>query len=140
MAAVSIFAAMAEQSSNTTLKRLRNRYRLVIMNDDTFEEVVKFRLSRLSVYIVLSSTFLLMIGLTVALLVLTPLKYYIPGTGTDSDSRRELQVLKMRTDSIEQALKYKQAYIDGIKKALGPDTLTKDTVSLKVPKTDISHD
>ena len=131
---------MAEQSSKTTLKRLRNHYRLVIINDDTFEEVVKFRLSRLSVYIVLSSTFLLMIGLTVALLVLTPLKYYIPGTGADSDSRRELQVLKMRTDSIEQALKYKQDYIDGIKKALGPDTLTKDTISLKVPKTDISHD
>src|SRR5690349_17278606 len=101
---------MSEVNTNTTFKRLRNRYRMVIINDDTFEEVIKFRLSRLSVYMILSTTFLLMIGLAVALLVLTPLKYYIPGTGINSDSRRELQFLKMRTDSMEQALKYKEAY------------------------------
>ena len=112
---------MPEANSNTTLKRLRNRYRMVIMNDDTFEEVIKFRLSRLSVYIVLSTTFLLMIALAVALLVFTPLKYYIPGTTANTESRRQLQTLKMRTDSMEQALKYKDAYLQGIKKALGAD-------------------
>jgi hypothetical protein len=36
---------MAETNTNSSLKRLRNHYRLVIMNDDTFEEVIKFRLS-----------------------------------------------------------------------------------------------
>jgi len=131
---------MAETSSNTTLKRLRNHYRLVVMNDDTFEEVVKFRLTRLSAYMVLSTIFLLLIGLTVALLVLTPLKYYIPGTGVNADSRRELQTLKMRTDSMEQALKYKDNYLDGLKKALGADAATKDTARIKIPKTDISND
>ena len=112
---------MAESNTNTTLKRLRNRYRLVIMNDDTFEEVIKFRLSRLSVYMALSTIFLLMVGLTVALLVLTPLKYYIPGSSANRETRRELQTLKMRTDSMEQALKYKDDYLDGLKKALGAD-------------------
>lgn len=131
---------MAEQNSNSTLKRLRNHYRLVITNDDTFEEVIKFRLSRLSVYMIISTAFLLMIGLTVALLVLTPLKYYIPGSAANSDSRRELQTLKMRTDSMEQVLKYKDNYLNGLKKALGADAVTKDTTILKVPKTDISND
>src|SRR6476646_4423514 len=116
---------MDTKTSNTTLKRLRNRYRLVIVNDDTFEEVIKFRLSRLSVYMVLSTVFVLLIGLTVALLVLTPLKYYIPGASTNSDSRRELQMLKMRTDSMEQALKYKDVYLNSIKKALGADEVAK---------------
>lgn len=131
---------MAEANSNTTLKRRRNHYRLVIMNDDTFEEVVKFRLTRFSVYMVFSFVFLLMIGLTVALLVLTPLKYYIPGASNNADSRKELQILKMRTDSIEQALKYKDNYLNGLKQALGADTFTKDTTSLKVPKAPISND
>ena len=54
---------------------------MVIMNDDTFEEVIKFRLTRISVYIAMSTIFLLLVGLTVALLVLTPLKFYIPGYG-----------------------------------------------------------
>ena len=81
-----------------------------------------------------------MIGLTVALLVLTPLKYYIPGASANNDSRRELQSLKMRTDSLEQALKYKDNYLNGIKKALGADAITKDTAQLTVTKTDISND
>lgn len=131
---------MSKLSAHTTLKRLRNHYRLVIMNDDTFEEVIKFRLTRFSVYIVLSTLFLLMIGLTVALLVLTPLKFYIPGYGRTSN-KTELQLLKMRTDSLQQALDYKQQYLEGLKKVLGADKVVqKDTVMLAVPKTEISHD
>jgi hypothetical protein len=131
---------MSKINANTTLKRLRNRYRLVVMNDDTFEEVIKFRLSRLSVYMALSTMFVLLVGLTVALLVLTPLKYYIPGYGK-TENRTELQLLKMRTDSLQQALNYKEQYLDGLKKILGgEEILQKDTTTLKVPKTEISND
>lgn len=131
---------MSKLSENTSLKRIRSRYRLVIMNDDTFEEVVKFRLSRFSVYIVMSTIFLVLIGLTVALIVLTPLKYYIPGYGK-SENKTELQLLKMRTDSLQQQLQYKEQYLDGLKKALGSDNTTqRDTTTIKVPKTDISND
>jgi hypothetical protein len=70
---------MAKLDPGNTLKRLRNRYRLVVMNDDTYEEVVTFKLSRLSVYVGLSTIFVLLVGLTVALIVFTPLKYYITG-------------------------------------------------------------
>ena len=110
------------------------------MNDDTFEEVIKFRLSRLSVYIVMSAIFLLMVGLTVALLILTPLKFYIPGYGK-TENKTELQLLKIRTDSLQQALEYKKQYMESIKKVLGGDNIIKkDTVMLKVPKTDVSND
>ena len=118
---------------------MQNRYRLVLMNDDTFEEVIKFRLSRLSVYIALSTIFVLLVGLTVALLVLTPLKYYIPGYGK-SENRTELQLLKMRTDSLQQALQYKEQYLQSLKKVLGGEVAPRDTTTLKVPKTEISND
>ena len=64
---------MAKLDVEGSLQRLQNRYRLVIMNDDTYEEVVTFRLSRLSVYIAFSTVFVLLVGLTVALIVFTPL-------------------------------------------------------------------
>ena len=51
---------MAKFDANSTLKRLQNRYRLVVMNDDTYEEVVTFKLSRLSVYVFLSTVFVLL--------------------------------------------------------------------------------
>ena len=111
----------------------------MLMNDDTFEEVIKFRLSRLSVYIALSTIFVLLVGLTVGLLVLTPLKYYIPGYGK-SESKTELQLLKMRTDSLQQALQYKEQYLQALKKVLHGDVVPRDTTSLKVPKTEISND
>ncbi len=126
---------MLKLEAGSTLKRLRNRYRLVVMNDDTYEEVVTFKLSRLSVYIVLSTIFVLLVGLTVALIVFTPLKYYIPGTNTDYRSAEELRELKYRVDGLEKQNQQNVQYIDGLKKALGGTGTAKlDTVKLDVPK------
>ena len=131
---------MSTIDANSTLKRLRNRYRLVVMNDDTYEEVVTFKLSRLSVYVVLSSIFVILVTLTVALIVWTPLKQYVPGYGSQS-ARKELQVLKYRTDSLEQSLLYKDQYLNNLKKIIGGNTSAKlDTTLLKVPKQEVSKD
>jgi hypothetical protein len=131
---------MANLEINNTLKRLRNSYRLVVMNDDTYEEVVTFRLSRLSVYIGLSTVFVLLVGLTIALIAFSPLKYYIPGYGT-RESRSALQMLKIRTDSLEQAIRYKEQYLESVKKVLTGDTPSQlDTIPLQVPKTETSND
>jgi hypothetical protein len=125
---------MAKFDANSTLKRLQNRYRLVVMNDDTYEEVVTFKLSRLSVYVTLSTIFVLLTGLTVALIVFTPLRLYIPGYG-DINATRELRELKMRTDSLEQAVKFKDQYLDNIKNVLQGDvTVKRDTTALDIPK------
>jgi len=59
---------MAKLELPAGLKRLRSRYRLVVMNDDTYEEVVTFRLSRLSVYTAFSMVFVILVGLTTALI------------------------------------------------------------------------
>ncbi|MBA4198771.1 MAG: hypothetical protein C0459_14575 [Chitinophaga sp.] len=131
---------MAKITDNSSLKRLRNRYRLVVMNDDTYEEVVTFKLSRLSVYVAMSTTFVLLVGLTVALIVFTPLKYYVPGYGS-RQSKTELQLLKYRTDSLELAIKNKDQYLDGIKKVLtGTAPTQKDTTVLDIKKEEISKD
>jgi len=124
----------------STLKRLRNRYRLVVMNDDTYEEVVTFKLSRLSVYIALCTIFVVLVGLTVALIVFTPLKYYIPGYGSQAE-RREMANLKIRADSLEANLKNKQAYWDNVRNVLAgrlPEKL--DTVTLNMPEVEKTND
>ena len=125
---------------NNTFKRRSNTYRLVVMNDDTYDEVVAFRLSRKSVYIGFSTSFILLVGLTIALISFTPLKYYIPGYGT-KESRSTLQLLKIRTDSLEQAIHYKEQYLEGLKKVLSegnPKQL--DTLPLQLPESQQSFD
>src|SRR6185503_1020007 len=111
---------MVKLDAGSTLKRLRNRYRLVVMNDDTYEEVVTFKLSRLSVYVVLSTIFVLLVGLTVALIVFTPLKYYIPGYD-DLRVGREYRQMKYRVDSLEQQVTLQARYIADMKKVLKGD-------------------
>ncbi len=131
---------MPENNTNTTLKRLRNRYRLVVMNDDSYEEVVTFKLLRLSVYIGLSTIFVLLTGLTVALIVFTPLKLYIPGYGSAS-ATKELRQLKIRTDSLEQAMQYKDQYMLNIKRVLqGEEPIALDTTVLNIPVTETTTD
>jgi len=131
---------MAKLDAGTTLQRLRNRYRLVVMNEDTYEEVVTFRLSRRSVYVTMSTLFVLLTGLTVALIVFTPLKYYIPGYGS-ANAGREYRLLKYRTDSLEKQLKFQAQYIDNIKNlASGNTEMVLDTTQLVEPETEISND
>jgi hypothetical protein len=125
---------MANLDINNTFKRRSSTYRLVVTNDDTYDEVIAFRLSRKSVYLGISIAFMFLVGLTIALIAFTPLKYYIPGYGT-KESRSALELLKIRTDSLEQAVHFKEQYIEGIKKVLSegnPQQL--DTIPLALPE------
>lgn len=120
--------------ADSTLKRLRNRYRLVVMNDDTYEEVVTFKLSRLSVYITMSTIFVLLVGLTVALITFTNLKYYLPGYGTQTQ-RKELIQYKTKIDSLERSMQYKDQYLENLKKVLSGDLKNMpDTATLEIPE------
>ena len=129
---------MSLTGGNTSLKRLRNRYRLVIMNEDTFNEVVTFKLTRLSVYIALSTLFVILVGLTVALIIFTPLKLYIPGYG-DAQKAKEYEMLKVKADSIEQNLMKKQEYIDNVEKVLKGNVAPLDTTTLRQKKIEKSR-
>lgn len=132
---------MAKLELGSGLKRLQNRYRLVVMNDDTYEEVVTFRLSRLSVYVSMSMVFVVLVGLTTALIIFTPLKYYIPGAGTDYQSVTALKRLQYRIDSLENQDALKHQYLLGIQQALaGGGSSELDTTLLRIPEAEIISD
>ena len=99
-----------------------------------------FQVSAMSVYIALSTVFVVLVGLTVALIVFTPLKYYIPGYG-NAKIGREYRQLKYVTDSLEKQVTYQAQYINGIKKVLSGDVqVNLDTTKLDVPKEEFSND
>lgn len=123
---------------NTTLKRLRNRYRLIVMNDDTYEEVVTFKLTRTSVYVAFSVCFVLLIGITVGLITFTNLKYYLPGYGTQSQ-RKELILYKKQIDSLAESIRMKDQYLSNLKNVLsGNIAINADTSLLEVPEVEKS--
>ena len=132
---------MAKFEPANQLKRLRNNYRIILKNEDTFEEVIQFKLSRLSVYIALSSIFIILVVLTSSLIIFTPLKYYLPGVGYGNAKQiKTIRNLNIRTDSIETALKQQQRYYEDLEKTLKGNVVTLDTSALKLPKQDNSDD
>ena len=131
-------AKKGNKNNRRNLEKLSHKYRLVIMNDDTYEEVTSFKLSRMSVYIAFSTLFVLLVAITVATVVFTPLRYYIPGYG-DLKQRKEFIHLKMRADSLEPAINARDQYLNNIKQVINGEFTGKlDTTMLKVPTVDNS--
>jgi len=118
---------MSEQKENRKkfLQRLRHRYRLVVMNDDTFEENLSLRLTPLGLVILLGAVTIVMVMIVTSLIAFTPLREYIPGYA-DVAMRRELITLAMRSDSLEQALNEQNLFNENITNVLRgnikPDT------------------
>ena len=80
--------------------KLRNKYRLIILNETTFEEKISFRLSRLNVFIVTGILIILLIFLTSYIIAFTPLREYIPGYQSIY-SQKELYKIQLRADSLD---------------------------------------
>lgn len=111
--------------------KLLNKYRLVILNENTFEEQVSFKLTRLNVFVLfLITTFSLIVG-TIFLIAFTPLREYIPGYSSTKLSNQANQ-LSYKTDSILDAVTYNEKYYDAIKKVLkgevAAESFNKDSI------------
>jgi len=104
-------------------RKLKNKYRLVFMNDETLEERLTFRLSRLNVFVALGTLTIILIFLTTILIAFTPLREYIPGYSSVR-LQRGLYELQMKTDSIEKELQRKDKYLENIKNVINGTNLT----------------
>jgi murein DD-endopeptidase MepM/ murein hydrolase activator NlpD len=102
-------------------------YRLVILNNETFEEVNSFKLSVFNFYVAFSTLFVGFTALGMALIVFTPLKRIIPGYG-GYGSERAVFNLYERVDSLERAVKSQETYTTNFRKMLVADVQTEKDV------------
>lgn len=112
-----------EKNPKKITKKLRNKYRLVILNDDTFEEKLSLKLSRLNVFFIAGFLIIFLITATTLLISLTPLREYIPGYSSTALRRKAFE-LSLATDSLERQLNYNQRYLLNIRNIIdGKPTL-----------------
>ncbi|MDX1829573.1 MAG: M23 family metallopeptidase [Lutibacter sp.] len=98
-------------------QKLIDKYRLVVLNEDTFEEKLSFKLNRLNVFIFGSIFSILLIVGTIFLIAFTPLKEYIPGYSS-TKLKKEATQLVYKTDSLEQVLKVNNQYLQNVRELL----------------------
>lgn len=106
-----------EGKKRKLIERLRHRYRLVVMNDDTFEEKLSLRLTPLGLFILLGSVTIVMTMFVTSTIAFTPLREYIPGY-SDAGVRRNLVRLTFKSDSLEKSLMEQNAFMANISNVL----------------------
>jgi len=98
-------------------KKLYTKNRLVILNEDTFEEIFSFKLTLMNVFVVFSLGGIFLILVTTFIIAFTPLREFIPGYSSTQLKKNATQ-LAIKSDSLAVALKKNEAYIKGIQKVL----------------------
>ncbi len=101
-------------------KKLLHKYRLVILNEDTFEERFAIKLTRLNVFILTSISAICLVLFTILLIAYTPLREYIPGYSS-AKLKKEASILNYKTDSLVQELELNKRYYASIRKVLTGD-------------------
>lgn len=101
-------------------KKLFTKNRLVILNEDTFEEIFSFKLNLMNVFVALTSISIVMIALTTYIIAFTPLREYIPGYAS-TKLKREATENAIKSDSLQKVIDENSAYLASIKKVLTGD-------------------
>lgn len=117
--------AKKERRSKKIKKKLLHKYRLVVLNEATFEERFSFKLNRLNVFVFSTIFAVFLIVITTILIAFTPLREYIPGYSSTALKKRAVN-LTYKTDSLERALDINLQYLASIKKVLTGDVKTVD--------------
>ncbi|MGQ1786463.1 MULTISPECIES: M23 family metallopeptidase [unclassified Saccharicrinis] len=95
-------------------RKLRNKYRLAIFNEQTYEEVWQMRLSRLNVFTVVGSSAIILVLLIILLIAYTGLREYIPGY-PDGNQRRMMVRNVNRVDSLISEIEKRDRFFQSIK-------------------------
>jgi len=104
------------------VQRWRNKFRFVILNDDTFEEVLTLKLSPLNIFTFSVFAVLFTIGITTIVIAFTPLRELVPGYAS-SRLRRESIDLALKADSLEASVRANEKYISGIQRILNGEVI-----------------
>ncbi|PZR23967.1 MAG: peptidase M23 [Flavobacterium psychrophilum] len=101
-------------------KKLFTKNRLVILNEDTFEELFSLKLNLMNVFVAVTSISIVMIALTTYIIAFTPLREYIPGYAS-TKLKREATENAIKSDSLQKVIEENKTYLASIKKVLTGD-------------------
>jgi murein DD-endopeptidase MepM/ murein hydrolase activator NlpD len=98
-------------------KKLLHKYRLVILNEDTFEERISFKLTRLNVFVLVTFSAIMLIVLTTFLIAFTSLREYIPGYSSTKLKQQAIDLYE-QVDSLKLIARRDSIYLNSIRNAL----------------------
>jgi murein DD-endopeptidase MepM/ murein hydrolase activator NlpD len=102
-------------------------YRIVLMNDETFEEINSWQLSLRNIYVLLSTIFVTIVVFVYLIIAYTPLKEYLPGY-VGKKSELEVQRLAQEVMELEDQLIAQREYTENFGRILTGNLAVLDTM------------
>ena len=120
-------------------QRLLNKYRLVVLNEETYEERISYKLTRLNIFLFVALISTLLVITTISLIAFTSIKEYIPGY--DSTFLRQKAVENIETlDSLEKVIQTNQKFINSVGAVILGDVSEEDIINeSNIVKVDVSE-
>ena len=130
---------MKEKEKKPFKERLLNKYRLVVLNEDTYEEKLSYRLNKLNIFLLVALISLTLVITTIGLIAFTSVKEYIPGY--DSSVLRQNAIKNIELlDSLERVVNRNQTFINSVGAVILGEITEEELESKKVlTKIDVSE-
>ena len=130
---------MSENAPRKLFKKLTHKYRMVLLNEDTFEEVGNMRLTRLNLIALVGVILILLVTITFILIAYTNIRELIPGY-PDASMRQHIRTNAMKLDSLEYEQTIRDQYFENLNRIISgeqPELYMNDTTGMTDPR-DIS--
>lgn len=121
-----------QKQNNSFIRRLINSYKIVVSNEETFEERLSFRTNKINVFFVLFLYSILLIVFTISIVFFTQLREMVPGYSS-TDLLNQAIYLTKKTDSLENELELNNKFYKSIESVLSgraDEIIYKDTLVL----------
>ena len=102
--------------------KLKNKYRFVVMSEDSFEEKISFVISKFNILSLFTLIIIISLSISFIVLIFSPLKEYIPGKSS-SKMQNDLIKLMLKSDSLQNQLNIQDLYLNNISSIMKGETL-----------------
>ncbi len=114
------------------LRKLTNKYRMVLLNEDTYEEVGTMRLTRLNLFTFAGVVVILLVAIVYSLIAYTNIRELIPGY-PDAAMRQHIRSNAMKLDSLEYEQSIRDQYFENLNRIIAgeaPENFMNDTTGI----------
>ncbi len=121
-----------ERNYRKLLRKLTHKYRVVLLNEDTFEEEGNISLTRLNLIALLGVILILLVAIIYSLIAFTNIRELIPGY-PDAAMRQHIRENAMKVDSLEYEQSIRDRYFENLKRIISgemPENYMNDTTGM----------
>ena len=104
---------MREKEKRPFKERLLNKYRLVVLNEDTYEEKLSYKLNKLNIFLLIALISITLVITTVGLIAFTSVKEYIPGYDSTVLRQKAIKNIEL-LDSLQLVVNKNQTFINSV--------------------------